>query len=71
MPRTGLPGAGERNRARGPVLIVLHHERRQIVHFGVTHVRVRNISRARVVCHCVQIRPHASRRWRVASAAQG
>ena len=36
MPRTGLPGGGERNRARGPVLIVLHHERRQIVHFGVT-----------------------------------
>ena len=35
-PRTGLPGGGERNRARGPVLIVLHHERRQIVHFGVT-----------------------------------
>ena len=37
-PRTGLPGGGERNRARGPVLIVLHHERRQIVHFGVTAV---------------------------------
>ena len=36
MPRTGLPGGGGRNRARGPVLIVLHHERRQIVHFGVT-----------------------------------
>ena len=36
MPRTGLPGGSERNRARGPVLIVLHHERKQIVHFGVT-----------------------------------
>ena len=31
-----MPGGGERNRARGPVLIVLHHERRQIVHFGGT-----------------------------------
>ena len=34
--RTGLLGGGERNRARVSVLIVLHHERRQIVHFGVT-----------------------------------
>ena len=40
-------------------------------HGPETHVRVRNISRARVVYYRVQTRQRASLRWPVASAAQG
>ena len=41
-------------------------------HGPETHVRVRNVSRARVVYYYrVQTRQRASLRWRVASAAQG
>ena len=39
-------------------------------HRPETHVRVRNVSRARVVYYRVQTRQRASIRWRVASAAQ-
>ena len=39
-------------------------------HSPETHVRVRNVSRARVVYYRVQTRHRASLRWRVASATQ-
>ena len=40
-------------------------------HGPETHVRVRNVSRARVVYYRVQTRQRASLRWPVASVAQG